>query len=1346
MDVPRMPASVAKVVGALGSCLGETSNRYCRAVEKYPCRLILLYLMLTGIIIGACWRPFVLETDFGAFIKADGNAMRLRDAYMDALSVKKGLYDRRLRRLGAIVRSARRPVDGGDADEAADDIGSDDDEDSQTFSATLNAAKVASHFGLALGAGRPRGQSSLREAVVDGRLSERDAALLQDLGIEDVDDEGLAADLDDIFVEEEEEAGEEDPFGEDADNVAFDGASRNGSAGGRRLASSLFTSRELSIAYVPRGGFGSLDEPVLRNQRDFERELRALPGWRSRCDPGDERRSIGCHPGDTLQAHAWPSQKVDALGNKIAVTFDGTGLDVLQRSVLLAHLSSTSSLQDKDPLRFFPKNYRLPDMASAESEPQPEALRSKFNFKLPLGSSDQGMSRVKERLWEERAKYEEFIISEVFPVLERAKETYENAHIFYSGDVIASYEINSTLFNDLKWALGSIIFVAVYIFIHTGSFMLAGCGLMIIFLAIPVAYVLAPASKTTIASFLSVFLMTGVGSDVIFVFVDFWNDGKELPKLADRVKFMLLNAGNACLATSLTTSVSFFANLASCLQPLREFGLFMGLCVMCAFLLILLMLPPLLVMQERRRERKREAALYRKRSADIDISRGQTGALAVKDKDQELRRPDHTRTKAFLFNFVEWISLCPATICCVTFILVVVFISGVVANVKLDQNVPAIFPPGHNQVQGMATFGKFAEVTRLDARPGIKSTWCDLGVAVGKDKDCSMFWCSDAVSVAAVVAANASDKLTCLAAPARNSSGDVTTACNKWTVRTRLVLPGTESAYPWQSTMMQVGADAANISVSLSRSYALRTISPLALEEWATGSVQMRAVYETSHTAQSGDASVQCVVDSACFLGASVCEASQLAGGGWRYLKGAYEKPRRLSSAVGDSLLPAVLSAESSEAWLRRAVPERRLQVSTRNQVDISVVWGIRPARFTPLVGPPSEAWRYDPTFYVDDPWAQRALFRMCTDVTDDLKVVRDSCWIVQFRDYLRSSKRKFPSRDFDLDLDRYWSSTIKAANYIWVNQDTKKVEASFLHFHVDVSKFSSASYGISYMKLWDSYVEKMNKAAAVTANKAYHTSSLWVRSEAEVAIIGSTTETIIISALCALAGMLVFTRNVWLAFYVLMLVLGVISGLAYFIVGMMGWDIGPIEVISLVVFVGYSVTYALHIAHTYAEISEDNPEMLRAEEVARERKRARLIRSGKASKDLPDDTGGPLELSPRELRVARTRLALLHLGTATASSAVSTLGSSIFLLFCTLSIFVKLGSVVLAVTLLSIAFALITLPAVLILAGPTYESKCVARVSLQCKRLVWALCLRFGLAQQAEADQTEPFVKGGAR
>merc|ERR1712187_710750 len=71
-------------------------------------------------------------------------------------------------------------------------------------------------------------------------------------------------------------------------------------------------------------------------------------------------------------------------------------------------------------------------------------------------------------------------------------------------------------------------------------------------------------------------------------------------------------------------------------------------------------------------------------------------------------------------------------------------------------------------------------------------------------------------------------------------------------------------------------------------------------------------------------------------------------------------------------------------------------------------------------------------------------------------------------------------------------------------------------------------------------------------------------------------------------------------------------------------------------------------------------------------------------------------------------------MGGAIVSAAVSTIGSSLFLLCCTITIFIKLGLVIIAVTTLSIFFTLIALPAVMILFGPS-RNPCYKRIPKQC-------------------------------
>jgi len=366
--------------------------------------------------------------------------------------------------------------------------------------------------------------------------------------------------------------------------------------------------------------------------------------------------------------------------------------------------------------------------------------------------------------------------------------------------------------------------------------------------------------------------------------------------------------------------------------------------------------------------------------------------------------------------------------------------------------------------------------------------------------------------------------------------------------------------------------------------------------------------------------------------------------------------------------------------------------VAAHLRLTIVVAFGILAPTSTPLVGALETQWSYDPKFQPQNPWAQRAMLAMCSDMPDSLRVTSSDCWIVNFRDYLSRSGDRFPSRDFDAKLINYHSySAIDTQEHIWFVD--RQMKACHLAFKSDVDKNSGASPMLDFKAYWDAFVDQRNAAASVTASRAFHTSSSWVQAEAEAAIVDSMEVTIILSAACSALGVFLFTGDICLMFLVIALVLGIMSGLAAFMVVLMGWTVGPIEVIALVVFVGYAVTYSLHIAHDYSRVGEDHLDLLAGQEHL-------AAKLGKSVEDCALLEGG------RAMRVARARVALLRLGHATLSSATSTIGSGFFLLFCTLNVFVKLGAVLMAVTTISIAVALLALPAVLMLLGPPTRAK----------------------------------------
>eukprot|EP00929_Paragymnodinium_shiwhaense_P050899 TRINITY_DN25626_c0_g1_i1.p1 TRINITY_DN25626_c0_g1~~TRINITY_DN25626_c0_g1_i1.p1 ORF type:complete len:1694 (-),score=436.97 TRINITY_DN25626_c0_g1_i1:225-5306(-) len=1209
------------------SCLGW----YCTKVERHACKFIMIYISLVIIVVGVLWRPFELETDFSAFIKADGDAMRRREAYLLAYGEKKGLKDSR--RLSA-------------------------------KESTPQVRHLPAEQWLRERPERRRWRLGSWASWVSSSSSSSSASKMYD---EEEEVDGL----------EEIGEGDEEDGSEDEDDAA--GGARK--AQGRRLLTQLYLSRELEMYYAPRSG-SILDERVMRDIRDFELQLRSLPGWRRLCTEERTHLPFGCDPGESMAAYAWPSRQLNqtVLGGSYArLTFDARGAEMLAMPATLAYMQD-SGAEIMSFQRYLPKSFQV------EHAEDVGGLRSKFFFRLRVGTGTMSGQDLGKAITSVTEEYEQLITEEIHPLLVKAKDVYQNVHIYYAGTFITSYEIMHTLFTDCLYALGSIGFVLAYMFFHTRSLLVSISCFFIIFMSIPIAYVLTPASKTTIASFLSLFLVTGIGCDVVFVFADFWRHSQTAhkPTVGARLKFMVLHAGKSCLATSLTTSVSFFANLASALQPLREFGLFMGLCVLSVFLLILMFLPPVLALNERCDQQKVVV------SRSVDIASGEGGALDVVKKKKRAcpcfagvadSASRLSTGRQILFNLVGWLSSCPGLLACATAGLVCIFLAGSILGARLDQGVPQIFPEGHNQVDGPVLAATFAVSKAYDEDA---PAWGDLCLPSSSGQSCVLHWCE---SQSAILRPE-SDLASCVRSPTTMSGVEVSSLedCTAVEVSGQLMAKALPEEVLARQVLTAVVENVTEAQEAVS-SFRYKWMKRMGIENWATGRVDIMEIADLGFMTAPLDINASggvCSIRTLCAVGISPCELRGWTSGGQYNV-----------TTLG---LPAPARALQGGDILERS-----------KQIDVTVLFGLRPAKFTPLVGPPKEQWSFDPTFEPDNPWAQRAMMALCDDIPADLLVVKAGCWIDIFRDFQQAKGKRFPSRDFHNDIADWWlhPDTVpatSAAPSLWIVD--RKVVAARMYFWVNVNKHLPSPQVLSYMERWERYINQLNRQASLTADYAWYTAQDFVRAEAEEAIVGSTQDTIIISAACAFCSMLVFTQDLTLALVVLLIVIGIICGLAFFMIQVMGWAIGSIEVISLVVFVGYAVTYSLHIAYHYAHVRDDDAESLDHEAEARLRKHAQ---DSKTSKDLVEGELLPhpsaLELTAAELRVARVRMAVLHLGGATLSSAFSTIGSSAFLLFCTLNVFVKLGSVVIAVTTLSIAFALIVLPAALMLCGPSRDA-----------------------------------------
>jgi hypothetical protein len=335
--------------------------------------------------------------------------------------------------------------------------------------------------------------------------------------------------------------------------------------------------------------------------------------------------------------------------------------------------------------------------------------------------------------------------------------------------------------------------------------------------------------------------------------------------------------------------------------------------------------------------------------------------------------------------------------------------------------------------------------------------------------------------------------------------------------------------------------------------------------------------------------------------------------------------------------------------------------------------------------------WNFDGTFQPNDPWAQRAMMRMIENAPDALRIHHENQWLPLYEEWLLEKNQElFPSRNFHSTITAFINTYQDWKHFFLI--DNGKVRAARAIFTLELSETAHVSVALDAMDAWTSHLLSRNEEASIRANKAWHTSSLWVRVEAQDGLIASTAVIISISLCVGFLSMLVFTRDLVLACLAMVSSVLVIVSLLFLMVAVMQWPIGAIEVVALIVFLGYLFSFNLHMGKAYKRAAQDQ-----------ERK---------------DCWSAPLPSAEAaaEERLRRTRYALRTMGRSLLGSATTSIFCSVFLLFCTLQFFVKFGVVILTVTTFSLMYSLIFLPALLMILGPTESESCLQGLRNCCR------------------------------
>merc|ERR1712190_291293 len=160
--------------------------------------------------------------------------------------------------------------------------------------------------------------------------------------------------------------------------------------------------------------------------------------------------------------------------------------------------------------------------------------------------------------------------------------------------------------------------------------------------------------------------------------------------------------------------------------------------------------------------------------------------------------------------------------------------------------------------------------------------------------------------------------------------------------------------------------------------------------------------------------------------------------------------------------------------------------------------------------------------------------------------------------------------------------------------------------------------------------------------------------------ITTSTIEAFVTSVVITFVSMLLFTGSPLLAFYTICTILLIVMTLLGCLTAVTGWPFGPVQIVGVIIFIGMSVDYSLHLTHGF------NQHRLHF-----------------------DSTKKAMSLSLREL------------GMSILGGAATTAGATLFLFPCWIHLFLQLGAMMFTSTILSLLFAKLFLAPLLMICGP---------------------------------------------
>ena len=272
--------------------------------------------------------------------------------------------------------------------------------------------------------------------------------------------------------------------------------------------------------------------------------------------------------------------------------------------------------------------------------------------------------------------------------------------------------------------------------------------------------------------------------------------------------------------------------------------------------------------------------------------------------------------------------------------------------------------------------------------------------------------------------------------------------------------------------------------------------------------------------------------------------------------------------------------------------------------------------------------------------------------------------------------------------------------------------------YEISFSRFASAAAARAYFDAFESLVASSN-AAAPRGLRAKQALEQWMPMRVEELLVFGACVGAAISLLVCLVTITLLLRN-WQLALITSAHVGVIATCSIGTFVWMGWELGFIEALCIIIVIGFSVDFVAHVAIAYEQEEEEEEEARRGESDAEasadggkmvgergeggEGGEGGESGGGAVGASVSSGTGaaGAVKAVAPATSLQKVERAVGKLGISILSGAVSTGAVSIFMTMCMLTPFRRVGTFMLVAIFFSTLAALVVLPITLAHWGPT--------------------------------------------